>query len=156
MDDSIHIEKISSEALDSALDLLERFFHEEGFDTPVAQIRVSLAVMLISQLSAVFLARQDGAALGVATVTTSLGLEYGLSAEIEDLYVLPQARGRGIASALIEAACNWCRRKGCSLVLVTVTPQGDDAHGLMDFYQQRGFVNTRRVLLERSLITLEE
>ena len=156
MDDSIHIEKIGSEAMNPALDLLEQFFNEEGFDTPVAQIRASLAARLANQFSAVFLARQDSEALGVATVTTSHGLEYSLSAEIEDLYVLPQERGRGIASALIEAACNWCRRQGCNVVLVTVTPQGDAAHRLMDFYQQRGFVNTRRVLLQRSLTTHEE
>jgi aminoglycoside 6'-N-acetyltransferase I len=156
MDDKIHIEKISSEALNPALDLLERFFHEEGFDTPAEQIRVSLAGMLASRHSAIFLARRSGEALGIATVTTSLGLEYGLSAEMEDLYVLPQARGRGVASALIEAACNWCRQQGCSVVLVTVTPQGNATHGLMDFYQQREFVNTHRVLLERNLSTDEE
>ena len=149
-----HIEKVSSESFEAALNLLERFFREEGFDTPAEQMRVFLADMLASSQTAIFLARSAGEGVGVATVTTSLGLEYGRSAELEDLYVLPRSRGHGIASALIESVCNWCNQLGCRMVQVTVTPQGEATHGLMDFYQQRGFVNTRRVLLERNLFTV--
>lgn len=146
-----HIEKASSESFETAFTLLERFLREEGFDTPAEQMRAFLADMLASSQTAIFLARSAGKGVGVATVTTSLGLEFGRSAELEDLYVLPRSRGHGIASALIESVCNWCNQQGCSVVLVTVTPQGEAAHGLLDFYQQRGFVNTRRVLLQRSL-----
>jgi len=149
-----YIEKVSSESFEAALNLLERFFREEGFDTPAEQMRVFLADMLASRQAAIFLARSAGEGVGVATVTTSLGLEYGRSAELEDLYVLPRSRGHGIASALIESVCNWCNQQGCCMVQVTVTPQGEATHGLMDFYQQRGFVNTRRVLLERNLFTV--
>jgi aminoglycoside 6'-N-acetyltransferase I len=153
MDTPLHIEKIGSESIDPAFDLLGRFFLEEGFDTPAEQMRTFLAAMLVSQDSAIFLARYAGEILGIATVTTSLGLEYGRSAELEDLYVLPKARNRGIASALIETVYDWCRQQGCSIVLVTVTPQGEAAHELMGFYQQRGFVNTQRFLMECSLLT---
>lgn len=107
--------------------------------------------MLTSESSAVFLARWGEEAQGVATVTTSVGVEYGCAAEIDDLYVLPQARGRGVASALIEAVCAWCRERGCTTILVTVTPEGEAAHGLMGFYQRRGFVHMGRVILECSL-----
>ena len=133
--------------------MLGRFFLEEGFDTPVEQMRAFLAAMLASQDSAIFLARRAGEILGIATVTTSLGLEYGHAAELEDLYVLPKAHGRGIASTLIEAVCDWCHQQGCSVVFVSVTPQGEAAYGLMGLYQQRGFVNTQRVLIECSLLT---
>jgi GNAT superfamily N-acetyltransferase len=154
LDTSFHIEKVGSDSFETAFNLLERFFREEGFDTPAEQMRVHLADMLTSEQAAIFLSLRSDEGLGIATVTTSLGLEYGRSAELEDLYVLPQARGHGIASALIESVCDWCRQQGCSVVLVTVTPHGETAHGLMGFYQQRGFVNTRRVLLERSLFTV--
>jgi len=84
-------------------------------------------------------------------VTTSVGVEYGRSAELEDLYVLPAERGRGVASALIEAVCAWCCEMGVSAVLVMVTPEGEKEHKLLDYYQRRGFVNTRRLILERTL-----
>ena len=36
-------------------------------------------------------------------------------------------------------------------LLVTVTPQGAAEHKLLDYYGRRGFANTVRVLLERTL-----
>jgi GNAT superfamily N-acetyltransferase len=151
LDTSIRIEKVGTESLETAFYLLRRFFVEEGFDTPAEKMRASLATMLASERSAVFWARRGGEALGVATVTTSVGVEYGRVAEMDDLYVLPQARGEGVARRLIEAACDWCRDQGCTTVLVTVTPEGEAAHGLLEFYRRRGFVNTGRVIVERSL-----
>ena len=148
----VHIEKIGIESLDTAFYLLQRFFSEEGFDTPAEKMRSSLSTMLTSRGSALFLARRGEEAVGIATVTTSVGIEYALAAELEDLYVLPHARGSGVASGLIETVCAWCREQGCSTVLVTVTPEGEVAHRLKDFYQQRGFANTHRVILERRLL----
>jgi len=151
METPIEIRSVELDTLEEAFCLLERFFREEGFATPVEAMRSSLRAMLIDPGSAVFVARQKGKAVGVATVTTSLGIEYGRSAEIEDLYVLPEVRGGGIAGALIEAVCSWCRGQGVSAVLVTVTPEGEATHGLLDYYQRRGFTNTGRLILERAL-----
>jgi aminoglycoside 6'-N-acetyltransferase I len=147
----IRIERIEIESLGTAFDLLRRSFDEEGFDAPDETMHSALATLLTSESSAVFVAFCGGQAQGVATVTTSVGIEYGHSAELEDLYVLPQARGKGIASGLIDAVCSWCREQSCATVLVTVTPEGETAHGLVDYYQRQGFVNTKRVILARSL-----
>jgi aminoglycoside 6'-N-acetyltransferase I len=147
----IDIRKVEIDALDEAFYLLERFFREEGFDTPAEAMRSSLRAMLVNPSSAVFVARQEGEAVGVATVTTSVGVEYGWSAELEDLYVLPEARGCGIAGAMIEAVCSWCREEGVTVVLVTVTQEGEANHKLLDYYQRRGFTNTGRLILERAL-----
>lgn len=147
----IDIRKVEIDALDEAFYLLERFFREEGFDTPAEAMRSSLRAMLVNPGSAVFVARQEGKAVGVATVTTSVGVEYGWSAELEDLYVLPEARGCGIAGAMIEAVCSWCREEGVTVVLVTVTQEGEANHKLLDYYQRRGFTNTGRLILERAL-----
>jgi aminoglycoside 6'-N-acetyltransferase I len=151
MHDPLRIEKIGLASIDEAFGLLKRFFAEEGFATPPEQMRSSLQVMLINESSAVFLARAGEEALGVATVTISVGLEYGLSAELEDLYVLPLARRRGIAGALIEEVCAWCKRQGCTAVLVTVTPQGEKSHELHRFYHGHAFGDTGRLILERKL-----
>jgi len=147
----IGIRKVGTEEFDAAFQLLERFFREEGFDTPAEEMRKFLRAMIADSNSAVFTACLEGEAAGVATVTTSVGVEYGRSAELEDLYVLPALRGQGIASALIEAACEWCSGQEVTAVLVTVTPEGEAKHKLLDYYQQHGFTNTGRLIMERDL-----
>lgn len=145
------IKQVKTESFEPALELVTRFFREEGFDTPAEALHENLLAMLSSPTSAVFIAWRDTKSVGIATVTTSVGLEYGLSAEMEDLYVLPSERSTGIARALLEVVITWCRDKGVSAILVTVTPEGDKKHNLLDFYQRQGFVNHGRFLLEYSL-----
>ncbi len=147
----ITIREVGLESLEAALSLLERFFHEEGFSTPTHEMHASLQAMITAPTSAVFLARRDTKALGVATVNSSVGIEYGRSAELEDLYVLPEERGHGVASALIEAVCAWCLDKGVKVVLVTVTPEGETRHALLDYYQRHGFTNTKRIIMQREI-----
>lgn len=151
MGTSLDIREVGVDTLEEAFYLLERFFREEGFDTPADVMRSSLRAMITGSGSTVFTAWQGGRAVGVATVTTSIGIEYGRSAELEDLYVVPEARGGGVAGALIEAVCTWCCGKGVSAVLVTVTPEGEAEHRLLEYYQRRGFANTGRLILERVL-----
>ena len=57
-------------------------------------------------------------------------IEWGRLGEIGDLYVLPEARGNGIARRLVQAAIDWRRARGCSAVEATTTPLGEAAHGL--------------------------
>lgn len=133
--------------LESALPLVECFFAEEGFVALPEQMRDQLAGLLGGDDSAVFLAWLGGEAVGVATVTTTSGIELGLSAEMEDLYVRPEARGLGVGAALIEAVKEWCQARGCSLLAVVVTPEGQAAHDLIGYYRQCGFQETGRTLL---------
>lgn len=141
------IERATLADFEAALGLLERFFREEGFPTPREQMRRQLEHLLCDSESAVFLAWEQARAIGVATVTTTEGIELGLSAELEDLYVLPEARGSGAGRALIQAVAGWCQAQGCSLVSVIVTPEGQAAHDLMGYYRAQGFEETGRTLL---------
>lgn len=133
--------------LDAALPLVERFFAEEGFHASPEQMRRQLLGLLADDQCAVFLACQGEDVVGVATVTTNSGIELGLSAEMEDLYVLPAVRGLGVGAALIETVKGWCRARGCGLVSVVVTPEGQAAHDLIGYYRRRGFVETGRTIL---------
>jgi aminoglycoside 6'-N-acetyltransferase I len=149
---SIAVRDADGDSPGPALHLLRCFFAEEGFATPPENMRAALRTMLNDEGSAVLLASRGGEAVGVATVTTSVGLEYGLSAELEDLYVLPGERGRGVASMLVEAVCAWCCERRVSVLLATVTPGGEERHGLTDFYRHRGFAAAGRTILERDLV----
>ncbi len=136
---------------ESAAVLLRRFFAEEGFATPPDLIRSRLALMLADETSAVFLAWEGDVAAGVATVTTSVGIELGRSAELDDLYVLPDCRGQGIARDLIAAVRAWCQAHDVTTLSIVVTPEGQDAHDLVAFYRKRGFHDTGRKILSVEL-----
>jgi aminoglycoside 6'-N-acetyltransferase I len=136
---------------DAALPLMLQFFAEEGFATSPEQIAQELPAMLGDPESAVFLAWRGAKAIGVATVTTSRGIEFGLSAEMEDLYVLPEMRGLGAGGALIQAVVEWCRSQGCTAIEVVVTPEGQAAHDLIGYYRAQGFQESGRVILLHSL-----
>ncbi len=136
---------------ESAAALLERFFAEEGFATPPDLIRSRLIQVLDDATSAVFLAWEGDAAVGVATVTTSVGIELGRSAELDDLYVLPEARGRGIAGGLIPAVRAWCDERRVTTLSIVMTPEGQEAHDLAAFYRKRGFHDTGRRILSTEI-----
>ena len=130
--------------------LLQRFFREEGFTTPDATIAANLRNMLGLEQCAVLLAEEGNLAVGVATVSMDFGIEYGWSAELGDLYVLPEHRGKGISRSLIAEAESWLRGKGAFGYQVTVTPHGADAN-LRRFYLALGFEAEGRELLYRWL-----
>jgi putative acetyltransferase len=52
------------------------------------------------------------------------------------MMVAPDCRGRGVGSALMEAAIDWCRRSGVEKLELTVYPDNDAARAL---YAKFGF-----------------
>lgn len=150
-DPGIAIVECSAETARPALGLLIRFFREEGFDGSAAMLEENLRGMLADPNCWIGLATENGVFLGIATVTAMRDIEHGKVSEIGDLYVLPSARGKGVARLLIEAAIGWCGGAGCRAILVTVTPQGNQAHGLAQFYGRHGFAMTDRMIARLEL-----
>jgi len=142
---SVIVEPVAGELRQAAVELLARFFREEGFATPPQRIAENLDRMLADPFCWCALALADGKAQAVVTVSTVLYVEWGRLGEIGDLYILPEYRGRGLARLLIERAKNWCRAQGCSAVSVTITPTGEARHRLSRFYSRLGFEPTGRM-----------
>lgn len=83
----------------------------------------------------VLAARLDGVMVGVLVLAfrpnISLG---GLFASIEDLYVRPEARHRGVGSALLKVADERCRERRIYYLETQVEESGTDA-----FYAASGY-----------------
>lgn len=131
--------------------LFERFYTEEGFADSIERISVNLPQLMRRDDTVVFVAEDaDGVVIGAAAMSTAFGLEVGSYAEIEDMYVLPKCRRRGVAGAMVEQCVAWAAERGCADVEIVVTPESPHRTDLIDWYAKRGFRNTGRVILERN------
>lgn len=122
-------------------------------DDPIGATRESAAEPLdagyISAFDAIardpnnelLLAERGGAIVAVVQITFIPSLTYRGSwrAQLEGVRVAAGARGGGIGRALIEAAIDRARARGCRLVQLTSDQRRPDA---IRFYEQLGFRTT--------------
>ncbi|MER7440819.1 GNAT family N-acetyltransferase [Micromonospora avicenniae] len=76
--------------------------------------------------------RPVGQASGVPTATTGV-------AELISMWVHPQARGHGVADALVDAVARWARQAGADRLRLAVMAGNERAARL---YRRHGFVPT--------------
>lgn len=109
----------------------------EGFET--RRVAAQLA-RLLSQplLGAGWLAGDDdGTAIGYLLSVYVFSLEHlGLTAEIDELFVLPSQRGRGVGQALLDAAEAAFIQAGCTNVSLQISRNNDAARA---FYLRHGY-----------------
>jgi ribosomal protein S18 acetylase RimI-like enzyme len=96
---------------------------------------------------AVLVAELDGSVVGFVTVSPTHHWSGEPEASIGELVVSPQAEGRGIGRALVEAAMLRAQEDGCARISVSTGAANDRARAL---YQRMGFededVTTSRAL----------
>ena len=83
-----------------------------------------------------FVAYLDGAPAGTVAGIRS---DDPAVAELVSMWVRPQARGRGVGSALVKVVLDWASQQGCSEVRLWVSEGNDSAERL---YARHGFVRT--------------
>jgi len=136
---------------DLVLPLLEQFYREEGFEASLGTLAENLRHLLVRTDCPAFVALSQGNAVGVAVCSTSFGLEGGAYIELEDLFVEPASRGRGVATALVEAVAAWGEAQGFRKLEIVMTPYAQAKDDLAPWYRARGFKNTGRVIYELGL-----
>jgi len=112
------------------------FENIEGFDA--GQLS-ELLKRLVSQphLGSVWVARESDVMVGYLIAVLVFSLEYqGIVAEIDEAFVVPQARGHGIGAALVEAAESALAAAGCPLIQLQLGVGNDSARA---FYNRRGY-----------------
>ena len=138
--------------LSTLLDLAAAFYAEDGFTTPVWQLRENLLVLLDSDSARVaVVCGHENEIVGFAITTLSFGLEYGRLAELEDLFVVPAHRRAGIGRALIDDSADWARSRGCRALELVVAPNGANVDHLFNYYAHQGFTSEGRQILSRDL-----
>jgi aminoglycoside 6'-N-acetyltransferase I len=147
-----HVREAWPRELSTLLDLAAAFYVEEGFTTPVWQLRENILVLLDSDSARVAVAcGHNDEIVGFAITTLTFGLEYGRLAELEDLFVVPAHRRTGVGRALIDDSADWARSRGCRALELVVAPNGANVDHLFNYYAHQGFMNEGRQILSRDL-----
>ncbi len=114
----------------------------EFYGTPVPDEKALLVWSWISEnqhgVSALVAEDEDGTLVGLAHFRTfPRPLEGGTGIYIDDLFVAPDARGKGIATALIERVTDIARSQRAGIVRWVTAPDNDEAQILYDKVAKR-------------------
>jgi GNAT superfamily N-acetyltransferase len=129
----VEVEPARGAGLAEPLRLLEEFLRD-GEPEPESFARRLRESVEAGELE-VLAARAEGRVVGVAVLAYRLSISAGgLFASVEDLYVKPDARRRGVGRALLEAVGERCAARGVSYVEAQV--EDEEAAG---FYAALGY-----------------
>ena len=130
--------------------LMAEFYAEGRFTLDTAAVaRAFEALLATPELGTIWLAELDEKPLGHLVLTVAFSMEYGgLRGFIDDLYVRPAARGRGIGAALLVAAREGAIARGLRALCVET---GLADHPARSLYARAGYVDSEHALLIQPL-----
>jgi ribosomal protein S18 acetylase RimI-like enzyme len=149
-DSSLDIRLVTAEDLDAVTALLVAQLREHRIDTPAAKVASAVeAVVQHPERGRILIAIEDGTPIAVAAMSFVWPIEHGAkSAWLEELYVTPTARGRGIGTKLLREALRTATEAGAVAVDLEVDVDHERAARL---YEREGFATLPRARWVRRL-----
>lgn len=118
-----------------------------GYPTSVEAVARRVERLRSSNADRLVVAELDGEVVGLASLHTSLSVEYDApAAKLSAIVVDELHRRHGIGEALLVAMEAEARRRGCCLIFLTTAERRKDAHA---FYRRSGFEETGRRFAKR-------
>lgn len=139
----ITIKRASPTDQESIWELLQKQFVEHKIEYSADILSAAIGEMLKKEDLGLFLvARYNGKLIGIAAISFAWTLEHGgKSAWLDELYVLPEYRGNGIGSALLESMIDALKKEGCSAIDLEVE---EDHRRAEHLYKRKGFERLKR------------
>ena len=147
---TITIRQASRSDLADLLDLMREFYAEAGYPLRPERARAAFLPLLDpGELGQVWLADLEGQVGGHLVLTFCYSMEYGgRSAFVDDLFVRPALRNRGLGRALVQRARAVCEGLGVRAMHLEVARGNGPAQAI---YRASGFESTDRELLTLAL-----
>jgi GNAT superfamily N-acetyltransferase len=142
---SVSIRRAGPADLDAAARLFTGYlrFYEKA--TPEADARVFIGERLAKQDSVFYLAESQGEALGFTQLYPAFAsLSLAPSWILNDLYVEPAARGRGVGEALMDAARTLALSNGAAELMLQTARTNATAQRL---YEKLGWIRDDEFLV---------
>lgn len=141
---------ITPATLDSALDLMKLLYTEPGgtHDRQAAS-RAAEHLFHNPESGGLWFIESDGRTAGYLALTACFSLEFGSGfGLLDELYLLPQWRGKGLGAEALAFAQVWCRSRGYSALRLEVDLSNERA---LRLYRGAGFLSHGRDLMTKWL-----
>lgn len=136
--------------LDTLIDFMRAYYAFDGipFD-PVKQRSALSGLMANPQHGRAWLIEYDGQIVGYMAVCFGYSLEFGgRDAFVDELYLLPHMRGKGIGAEAMRVMLETCRTNGIQAVHLEVSPENEAA---LASYRKAGFERRPFTLMSKDL-----
>ncbi len=148
----MQINLATAQDLPDLASLLTVLFTQEAEFVPdhAAQLRGLERIVTNPEVGVILVARTEGRAVGMVnllfTVSTALGERVAI---LEDMVVMPESRGGGTGSRLLEAAIETAKAAGCRRITLLTDNSNVAAQR---FYARQGFVRSAMVPMRLALL----
>jgi len=138
MESSIEISTVDSSGQRMLHRLLSHQFEEHHISVCPDDLKKAIASVFDNENLGFFLmAQKDNMVIGVAYVSFNWTLEHcGKSAWLEELFVIPEWRNRGVGQNLLSSVIQQARACGCEAIDLEVDHSHSQAENL---YRRAGF-----------------
>lgn len=126
------------------------FYREDGIAVSEHLVARNLSHMLVDDRAGIWIAEENDNPIGMSSATVTFGVEFGWACELEDLYVVPGQRGKGLSRELLSAAIDWARDHGAKQIILVITPEAEAEQGLSDYYRKLGFTDSGRITMYKA------
>jgi GNAT superfamily N-acetyltransferase len=132
--------------IDALVRLMKQFYAEANYTlSEHAASRALESLLDDSRLGQVWMIEDDGHPAGFVVLTVCFSMEYGgLRGFVDDFFVAPQYRRRGLGHSALEEVKRACRRRGVRALLVETGPDNEAA---LSAYRSVGFADAGRCVL---------
>lgn len=140
------VRRASPDNISTLVALMGEFYAESGFPLPVeAASRAFAALLSDPRLGAAWILEVDGEPAGHVVLTVCFSMEYGgLRGFVDDLFVRPVFRGRGLAGRGLAALRREAEARGVRALLVETNGDDETAQRV---YRRAGFEACDHLLL---------
>ncbi len=145
----IEVEIAAPSAARILLDLMEQFYAEERYPFERERARAALEPFLSDpKLGRTWLFKDGEVAVGYFVLTLGWSLEYGgRDAFVDELFVSPSHRGRGLGRRALEVIEEACRELGVQALHLEVEKENAAA----ELYRKSGFEEHHRRLMSKRI-----
>jgi ribosomal protein S18 acetylase RimI-like enzyme len=146
---TLHFDPLTETDADALVELARTFHRDDGHPLTPAGETALRQIARGEPLARAWLVRQGDQTLGYVIITLGFSVEYGgRDGFVDDLYLVPETRGRGLGREVLEFTVAQAAALGIGTLHLEVETDNERATRL---YRAAGFVETGRRLMRLSL-----